>query len=169
MSEFSPGRVAASEQLARFVFSPIHVRKNGKVKPALFSHVCTKGCSVQRDSIATTEEIATFLRRFLDRNSRCTWSGVLLASCADVRGILINDSNSRAVCVYDTAERGNPAHAEMCKTHHVVDEADRLELNKKLLEAFGQATVVVPDRYRDGMPALSSSQARSEPTHERQP
>ena len=65
MSAHSPDVVSIQETLARFVFSPMHIDRKGKVKPSLFDQVHSSGCSVQRDSIATTGEITQFVRDFL--------------------------------------------------------------------------------------------------------
>lgn len=151
MSKHSPCTVLASEQLARFVFSPMHVnKKTGQIKPSIFSHVHEKGCSIQRDSVAGTNEIGKFVTSFLSERSDRAWVGVLTGPCQNVRAIKVAETDDRGVCVYDTAEPRNPAHAEMCQTQYVVDEADRVELRKKLFEAFGGGVVIEPLQYRAG-------------------
>lgn len=149
MSKYSPCPVADSETLSRFVFSPLHVRKNGKLKPSIFSHVHERGCSIQRDSVAETSEIATFIKKFLTKNTRYSWIGVLYGQCRAVRHVKINGVDDRAVCVYDTAESGNPAHGELCQAYSM-DEADKVELRRKLLFAFGDGIVIQPAQYRNG-------------------
>lgn len=150
MSEHSLGAVENSEMLARFVFSPIQIDKKGKLKPGAFSHVHEKGCSIQRDSVAGNDEILEFVKQFLDKRDDYVWKGLLLAECGHVRGILVENSK-RAVCVYDTAKKANPAHGEMCQTHHIIDEADKIELRHDLLAAFGNETVIPPNQYRSSM------------------
>lgn len=150
MSKHSPRTVEESEQLARFVFSPMHVnRKTGEIMPSIFSHVHEKGCSIQRDSVAGTNEIGKFVESFLSNKSDRAWVGVLTSPCQNVRGIRV-ETDARGVCVYDTAEPGNPAHAEMCQTQYVIGDADRLELRNKLLAAFGDGVVIKPQEYRTG-------------------
>lgn len=151
MSEYSPSVVGDSEQLALFIFLPIfQIGKNGKAKSNTFSHVHKKGRSIQRDSVATSSELDQFARDFLDADERRIWKGVLLAKCADVRNIKTDDLLNRAVCVYDTAERKNPAHGEMAQTQHI-DEADEIELRNKLLEVFGRGDFIAPSQYRGGV------------------
>lgn len=151
MSKHSPGTVVGSEQLARFVFSPMHVRKrSGDIMPSIFSHTRSRGCSIQRDSVAGTDEIVAFVKSFLKKKNDRTWIGVLSCPCQNVRDIKVAESDERAFCVYDTAELGNPAHAEVCQTQYVIEEADGPELRKKLFEAFGDGIVIKPLQYRSG-------------------
>jgi len=151
MSVHSPGIVGDTEQLALFVFQPMHhIDKSGKAKPNIFSHVHRKGRSIQRDSVAEPNELVTFARDFLAADEGRVWKGVLLAKCGDVRNIRANDSVDRAVCVYDTAEKKNPAHGEMTQTQHVV-EADEIELRHDLLAVFGGGVIAAPAQYRDGI------------------
>ena len=65
MSAHSPGVVDTSEVLARFVFSPIQIDRKGKVKPNSFSHVHSKGCSIQRDSAVNDTEILALVENIL--------------------------------------------------------------------------------------------------------
>lgn len=150
MSRFSPGPVADHEKLARFIFSPVHVSNTGKIKPSAFSHVADRGCSIQREDIAPMEQSAVFVAGYLTSNVKHVWKGVLIASCADVRKIEGSEPGVRGVCVFDSAERTSPAHAELCQTHHVLDEADRIELRKNLFAAFGHGAPIAPTAYRQG-------------------
>lgn len=152
MSKYSPYAVENSEILARFVFSPMHVhQKTGDVKPSIFSHVFSVGCSIQRDSLATDKELISFASIFLDGDDKRSWKGVLLAECDELRGIRAEDSVNRAVCVYDTADRENPAHGEIGQTQYVINEADRVELRHALFTAFRNGTVTAPHEYRGGV------------------
>jgi len=150
MSKFSPGVVQADETLARFVFSPLHVGNNGVMKPSVFSHVATKGCSIQRDTLATTDELIAFVTEFLTKGQRQAWYGVLISSCRSTRAIKLREITERVVCVFDTAEAKYPAHAEICQTHHI-KEADGPELRKELFAAFGNGVAVKPANYRAGI------------------
>ncbi|MBI5116476.1 hypothetical protein HZA56_08390 [Candidatus Poribacteria bacterium] len=150
MSKYSPHPVVESETLVRLVFLPIHIsKKSGELKPTFFSHVHTKGCSIQRDSVAKTDEIVTLVKNFLATGDDRSWLGVISGQCQSVREIRAGESSNRAVCVYDTADLGNPAHAEMCRTHHI-DEADGLELHRNLLAVFGNGVITRPSQYRNG-------------------
>jgi hypothetical protein len=152
MSEHSPRPVADSERIARFVFSPIHVGKKGNLKPSLFSHVDEKGCSVQRDSIASDQELLALVQTFLNSRADYVWMGVVIGSCQEIRKVLAPGHwfvAKRTVCVYDTAEPDNPAHAEICRTCRI-QEADRAELRAKLLRIFGDGTMTDRQVYRAG-------------------
>ncbi len=151
MSRHSPCAVENSEILARFVFSPIHIHhKTGNVKPSIFSHVFSVGCSIQRDSVATNKELISFANDFLGGDDKRSWRGVLLAECHELRSIKVENSLNRAVCVYDTAEQENPAHGEIGQTHHIINEADVVELRHALFTAFGNGAVIPPFQYRNG-------------------
>lgn len=152
MSKYSPHPVNGTERIARFVFSPMHVGKNG-LKPSLFTHAEQKGCSVQRVSIANDAELTSFVRQFLDANPALAWFGVVTASCADIRALIAPGNNPgqlTAVCVYDTAERDNRAHAEICRARDYFDESDVLELRHELLQLFQNGSMTVRDLYRAG-------------------
>jgi hypothetical protein len=143
--------VGQDEILARFVFSPLHVhKKSGAIKPSLFSHVISKGCSVQRDSIADTQEMLAFILQFLESDERHSWSGVVFGNAQAVRAIATTEPPGRAVCIFDTALKNNTAHAELCQSQYVIDAADQGELRHKLMVAFGEGRVTPSDRYRNG-------------------
>lgn len=150
MSKHSACPVCESETLARFVFLPIHINeRTGQLKPSCFSHVHSKGCSIQRDSVARLDELLTFVETFLGRKDEYVWRGVLCGGCRDVRSIKAIEGH-RAVCVYDTAEPENPAHGELCQTHYIIEEADQLELKRNLFAAFGDGSIIQPSEYRNG-------------------
>jgi hypothetical protein len=152
MSKHSPGVVADSEQLAIFVFLPMQQvdKKTGRAKPNIFSHVRNRGRSIQREDIASTQEMVTFVKGFLDNGENRVWKGVLLGLCHDVRNIGVDVPNKRAVCVYDTANQNNISHGELCQTRHI-SEADQAELRHDLFIAFGEGAIHSPTEYRDGV------------------
>ena len=149
MSKYSSKPVGGSEILARFIFSPMHIKK-GRLLPSVFSHVHSIGCSVQRESIATTDELVGFAHKFLSAKNDRVWKGVLLAKCDDLRNIKTEDTSNRLICIYDTAERDNPAHGEMGQTQYIIEEADQNELRSKLFTAFDEGKIIDPNAYRDG-------------------
>lgn len=150
MSKHSPGVVVGNERLSRFIFSPMHI-KRGKVVSSLFSHAANKGCSVQRESRATNSEIEEFVSGFMNRIEDAVWLGVVQANCEEIRGLRIDNDESQTVCVYDTAEKDNSSHAEMCASHTFTDEDD-IELRAKLMEVFGAKRVhSPPESYRDAV------------------
>gem|GEM_PF-537507 len=150
MSKHSPNVVGDDEVLARFVFSPIHVDKKGKIKPSIFSHVFNVGCSIQRDSVAKSEELVNFAKTFLAGDEKRSWEGVLLAKCNELKNIKANSVNSRAVCIYDSATADNPAHGEMSQSQYIIEEADIVELRHNLFETFNNGRPVLPKDYRYG-------------------
>ena len=123
--------------------------RNGKVKPNAYSHVQSKGCSIQREDVADTNELLNFVRDFLGEKENRVWKGVAFAQCEEIRSIVADDSEKRAVCVYDTALQENPAHAELCQTSHI-PEADQNEIRHELFTKFGGANITAPPQYRDG-------------------
>lgn len=150
-SPHSPISVASSETLTRFIFSPVHVsKKNGKVLPAAFSHAATKGCSVQRESIATNEELTQWIGSYAQKNSTHAWVGTLASNCQSIRQIKLSDGIARVFAVYDTAEPGNQAHAEIFQTEHVLEDGDRIEQRAELFKRFGHGVLTDPSNYRSG-------------------
>jgi len=148
MSEHSPGVVENSEFLARFVFSPMHFNRNGKLKPSVFSHVQTRGCSIQRESIANNDHAFAMVQEVLNSNSDTAWQGVLFGQCGDVRSIMVN-GNRRSICIYDTADQENPAHGEMCQSEHF-EADDFAEIRHDLFVAFANSNLTPPPEYRGG-------------------
>lgn len=151
MSFFSPGVVQSNEHVALFIFDPIFkLSKDGKAKPNAFSHVKSKGRSVQRHDIATNDELISFTNNFLKDKGDRVWKGVLLASCDVIRAIKLHDSINRSLCVYDTAEKDNPAHAEIGQSQYVIEEADSNELRYELLKAFNEGVLTDSVLYKNG-------------------
>jgi hypothetical protein len=148
-SKYSPGRISDYEQLSRFVFSPIHVGKKG-ILPAVFSHTFTVGCSVQRESIVSEPELVHFVKEFLAGKADRSWHGVLTADNKTLRDYTMDNSDQRAFCIYETAEKHNPAHSEIHQARYEIDDADKIELRAKLFTAFNGGVPTVPEAYRNG-------------------
>lgn len=149
MSNYSPCVVSESEVLALFLYNPMHFDRKGRLKPNIFSHVHLRGRSIQREDIASNNELWNFVKNFLGADEKRAWKGVLLGKCQEVRNLYVDDSRNRSVCVYDTANHDNVAHGELCQTHHVA-EADEPELRAELFAIFGSGAVVLPGQYRNG-------------------
>lgn len=126
------------------------MRKSGGLKPSLFTHVETSGCSVQREHLATNAELSPWVQTFLLNQDKLSWFGTVSALSSDIRAVSVNQSANRAFAVYDTAERNNPAHAEVFQTQYVVDEADRIELRAEIMKVFGGGNITKPTHYRSG-------------------
>jgi hypothetical protein len=150
MSRYSPSIVENSEHISLFVFLPMHKTKDGKALPSIFSHVHLLGRSVQRESVATKTELIEFTQKFLNADIKRVWEGVLLAKCDDIRNIKLDETLNRSVCMYDTALKDNPAHAEICQTQHI-EEADQNELRHQLLVTFDNGNIVKPIEYWEGL------------------
>ena len=149
MSYDSPYPINDNERITRFVFIENHMRNDKKsVRPSFFSHIETKGCSIQRESIVNDDELVAFVKEFIKKNPGRNWLGVVTGGCHEIRSIL-TDQDKRACCVYDTGNESNPAHGEICRTHHI-KEADKAELRRHLMKVFHDGLVIEPDKYRDG-------------------
>ena len=149
MSKNSPYPINDNEKITRFVFIENQLRNDKKsIRPSFFSQIDTKGCSIQRESIVEDHELVTFVKGFREKNPGRNWLGVVTGSCHEIRRIL-TDQDKRSCCVYDTGYELNPAHGEICKTHHI-EEADKAELRRHLMKVFHDGLVIEPDKYRDG-------------------
>lgn len=158
VSRYSPHPVGDSEVITRFAFSPLHTNNKGRLKPNLFDRFNSTGCSIQRESIASDTEILNFLKSFFNKTKNQSWIGVAQATCGAVRKITLMNQSDRYLCVLDTAERHNPAHGEVFQSHqYEIEDADRIELRKKLWEAFGSGALIQPSAYRETriLPALA--------------
>ncbi len=150
MSKYSSGVVKNTEEITIFVFNPMQqIDRQGNVKPNIFSHIHSKGRSVQRESIASDSEILEFASDFLLAKSDRAWKGVITATADNLRSISIDGSEKRALCIYDMSEKRNPAHAEIGRSY-ILNEEDKVELRHKLLSAFGNGKAVIPENYRQG-------------------
>lgn len=152
MSRYSPNPVSDHEQLSRFIFFPMHYSmRKGKVLPSLFSYATRQGCSVQREDLGATAEISSFVSKFINKNKNAVWLGVVGAKCGAVRLMQIDGYDSRSACVYDTAEKHNPAHAEICCPYSVPEEGDANELRNSLMKLFNAGSPIAPNAYRNGV------------------
>jgi hypothetical protein len=123
--------------------------KNKRIMPSLFSHAENKGCSIQRESHARSDEVLSFVTELL-KTPKNVWLGVAMAGCKDVREATLNDGNRQVACVYDTAEMTNRAHAEICWNQLGLEEGDTNELRKIFMDLFQTDRPVMPQSYRDG-------------------
>jgi hypothetical protein len=129
------------------------VNKSGGIKTNFFAHVLNVGCSVQRENVATDDQLIVLasdaIARAISRDPKSSWYGVLLAKTEDLRKISIGSNNERTVCIYDTALKLNPAHAEISISRNL-EEDDIVELRHELSKAFSSSKVVSPNLYRNG-------------------
>lgn len=149
MSKNSPHPINDNERITRFAFIENQLRKDKKsIKPSFFSQTDTNGCSIQREFIVEDSELVTFVKKYREKNPKNNWLGVVTGSCQEIRRIL-TDEDKRAYCVYDTGIEFNPAHGEICKTHHI-EEADKVELRRQLMKIFNNGLIIEPNEYRNG-------------------
>lgn len=107
---------------------------------------------MQRASIASDHELTSFVRSFLNDNIDAAWFGVVTASCEEIRALTAPEPNPeqlRAVCIYDTSEPDNRAHAEICRARDF-EHADTAELRGHLLRLFNNGSMTARDAYRTG-------------------
>lgn len=151
-SGISPGPVRDDETLCRQVVNPVHVEKDGSLKPTAFDDCMNKGMSVDRE--AHSDEgavIARGLARARDTNERNLGSGrdphdlhaIARFVAGNVRAHRFDGAQSLGV--YDTALEDNISHADICMiiprtTHskrsvraHLFELA---EANTKILKAL---------------------------------
>jgi hypothetical protein len=126
----------------------MHADKDGNCKPNFFSHAETHGCSAQREELATRDEIYTFVTNFLGGKDTTAWLGYVAANVENIRAIKMREGD-RAFCVYDTAERLNPAHAEVFEARSI-EEADPAEHRFQLYSVFQKGIVTKCESYRRG-------------------
>ena len=151
-SKHSPSPVKDGELLTRFVLHPVHINpKTGELKTSLFSHVDQKGCSVQREGLATNLELRLVLDKASPIAGKLSWHGVVNAPAEDVRLARSQKSGSRLYWIYDTAEHDNPAHAEIGRASNDLTEEDAQEVRFDLMKIFSsKAMLVLPAQYRSG-------------------
>lgn len=118
---FSPGPVSNSELLYRQAPSPLfYDDETGKLKPTAFDEVFNRGCSVDRGSHSSIDDIyrrgAQRVEKFNTDNPdkpRRSFSAVAELTCAEIRAHTVD--GAQAVGVYDTALETNVSHAELCQ------------------------------------------------------
>lgn len=113
LSEHSPGLITNDELIVRMVVSPMHISKSQPniVKPSFLSHSETKGVSMQRLPLASTEELANCVNA-LTKKTGTAWLGFAQASAENIRNIGANNGE-QVYCVADAALEHNKAHAEI--------------------------------------------------------
>lgn len=129
----------------------MHVdKKTGLLKPNFSDHVFTAGFSVQRHERARIAELFEFVKGFLSRNEKAAWLGVVVAPVAKLRACRVSDVSGAAFCIYDSAEMLNPAHGEITATRYAIEDADRIEAQKHILDCFGSGRLVKRHNYKNG-------------------
>lgn len=130
----SPGPVGNKEILARFVTTEYWDEQTGKVKSAAFAHAGTVGMSVTRLDHRSEEELKMQERSKDGEPEPRRYVGYLLARCEDIRQI--RSDGPQAFGTYDTAQRDNPAHADVCQAQAIRARSKGSELRRALQRAF---------------------------------
>lgn len=152
VSDYSPGTAGDEEVLIRTLYSPFQINsETGHVDPVHFRQdALRRGLSVNRKRHTTEAELrakieAKIVRDIQDGKRRDRFYKVVTARCGDIRS-LVDEDGRRQFCVYDTANRDDRSHADVCQT---VDpppgttnrKSVRDGIGSRLFEVFlGQAT-----------------------------
>lgn len=116
VSKYSPGQVQDAEIVARLIFAPVHVeRDTGLVKRAAVSDAKSRGMSVERTFYTTPEDLAERGREIATKNSSVEFQGALFFKAARVREIA--HDQRQCFAIYDTAQRDNKAHGDVCQSY----------------------------------------------------
>jgi hypothetical protein len=122
-SGFSPGVVEDDEILYQQIVDPTHLDPDGrKLKPTAFQDSANKGMSTNRaNHISWNDLVARGKQRAGDYNTanpdrppRSLW-GFARFRAEDVRRIVAEPEGQRYYFVYDTANEGDPSHADVCQ------------------------------------------------------
>ena len=137
------GTVLDSEQLARVITSPNHVRKDGSLKPGAFppTHIKRSGVSVVRTAHVTVKQMVVIADAIAGNKAGEKLSGIAVCKASAIRSIR-NDNEERSLCLFDDPVEGketlpdNPAHAIIIGSNDF-DHAEILRLQGELLKLFG--------------------------------
>lgn len=153
VSEFSPGPVQDNETLHLIITDPQSILGDGRFHPQAFMRVDSSGLSVLREMAKDDEFILTMTE--LSARKECYFHGVLQFKASDVRYCYYD----RFLCVYDTALKEKPHHADMMAapiapsdgswTKSKADKA-RMEFAKEVRLAVGKAMIEAKE-FRGGL------------------
>jgi len=151
ISSYSPGIVQDEEYLIRLIFSPTHFNEQtGQLKPFAFFDCKDKGLSVNRMQYTSVEELKQ-TAAFISHGRKII--GVVVAKCADIRAVL--DESERAFCIYDTATKNNPSHADICQAvadaciSNKTGKGRKLgsKLRRKLMKLFSEHPLTLEEAF----------------------
>jgi hypothetical protein len=117
LSDYSPNVVSSSEDIARMVFSPLHIEEDGTIKAAAFEDVRDKGLSVHRlehTQAQTLKHLGDTMasNAIVAGRSKRDYVGYVKALTDDIRKLI--EDEKRLFCVYDTAKETEKSHADVC-------------------------------------------------------
>ncbi|WP_204103248.1 MULTISPECIES: hypothetical protein [Spirulina sp. CCY15215] len=151
VSNDSPKIVEDEERLIRQIYSPIHIdEETGNIKPLAFNDVKDKGMSVNRKTYCSKEELLRKIQSKLNldkkRGKDRTFFGAIQAICHDIRSIKTDDDR-RAFCVYDTANKNNVSHADICQAFS--GRVQESKVRAKLRKIFSKTPVGLDDLFEN--------------------
>lgn len=123
VSEFSPGVVTDDEFLYQQVVDPTHIAPSGEgLKPMAFDVCRSHGLSTQRFKYTNIDELIKtgvdradkFNLNYPDKPQKKLW-GFISYTVGDIRRVLCDDTETRPLYVFDTADEDNAPHAEICQ------------------------------------------------------
>ena len=153
-SRYSPGPVSETEVLIRLIVSPRHIhRKKGTPTAAALTHAENQGLSIFRESIAKNEEIRRSAERLVEgarsADPKAGIFGVFRIPCNVIRQVAIPDA-APSYCVYDTAEKEIPSHAEAFQRIVGFDKSVH-DSRRNALFALVAPNFVPVSTFRDGL------------------
>lgn len=141
--------------LIRLLVAPQHMNSKRGPRAAALSAAETGGLSVFREDQASDEEIRSVAEDLVKRarasqGDRAGIFGVLLMSCLSIRETKADDESNPAYCVYDTALKEKPSHAEAFQRVHGAEDALR-EARRRALFTSVEFGFVPVESFRKGL------------------
>ena len=148
VSAYSPGVVLDKEEIARSIYSPIHIDLDGNFLPTIVDDAANKGMSVNRHTYISPSLLIEYGKSKAEHDreyglSDRNYFGYASANCDEIRKLVMNDR--RVCCIYDTATQSNISHADICYNFYE-GRATKKKLRKALFELFeNNVTHVAPE------------------------
>jgi hypothetical protein len=123
VSEHSPGPIASEEMLYQQILDPTQIAPGGEGLKSMAFDVCSShGLSTNRLEQSSLDELVqkgadranAWNQKFPAKPPRSLW-GFVPFKVRDVRNILCQESGTRGLFVYDTADADDQSHAEICQ------------------------------------------------------
>jgi hypothetical protein len=157
VSEHSPGPVHDTETLIRIVIVPYHInRKTGLLKASVLTHAGSIGMSVFREESASNDEIRAAAMTLVQnaRKAKAPTAagilGLLKINCGEIRTFCWERETDPCYCVYDTATKDAPAHADAFQRVANVSDQVRDARRNALFDRV-KADLVTVDEFRGGL------------------
>jgi len=150
--------VSSDETLIRLLVAPQHMKKGGGPKAAALTDAERAGLSVFRECHATDDEIRKVAENLVEtarvaqgnKGDKAGVFGVLRVPCVTIRSSKAPSDTAPAYCVYDTAEKDIPSHAEAFQRVAAASDGLPDERRRILFDAVKSEFVAV-DKFRGGL------------------